>query len=229
VLPEAKPTGTAYDSLTSSEPSPKGFVDKQTKSQQPATLAPPPNAAPAVSGVEAEVSKDKAAQPKPEQQTATANEPPPPKTEPSATPEVRQKNADTEVTKKEVREMPAAPPAAQRGVRAYEEKDSNTNNFSRPPKTTDRVSGIGSAGAAGDLKRDELSANTRSVAGRRFQKKGGVWTDTAYDSSKDVMTVTRGSEAYRSLVADEPAIRTIADELDGEIVVVWKGHTYRIR
>ena len=130
-----------------------------------------------------------------------------------------------------MRETPATTTvtAAQRGRRADEEKDSNTNNFSRPPKTTDRVSGIASAGSVADLKRDELSANTRSVAGRRFQKKGGVWIDTGYDSSKDTVTLKRGSEQYRALVADEPAIKTIADELDGEIIVVWKGHTYRIR
>jgi len=229
-LPEAKPTGAVSDNLTKPEPSVEGFVDKQKKNQQPATPAPPPNAAPAVSNVEAEVSKDKAAQPKPEQQTATANEPPPPpKTAPAATPEERQKAADTEVSKKEYREMPAAAPAAQRAVRADEEKDRNTNDFARAPKATDRVSGIGSVKSAENVKRDESSASTRSVAGRRFQKKGGVWIDTAYDSSRDVMIVTRGSEGYRSLVADEPAIKTIADELDGEIVVVWKGHTYRIR
>jgi len=29
-------------------------------------------------------------------------------------------------------------------------------------------------------------------------------------------------------VGDEPAIKTIADTLDGEIIVVWKGRTYRI-
>ena len=61
------------------------------------------------------------------------------------------------------------------------------------------------------------------------RKQGGIWIDTAYDSSKETMTLTRGSENYRALVADEPAIRTIADQLDGEIIVVWKGRTYRIR
>src|SRR6185369_4259179 len=162
---------------------------------------------------------------------AVANEaPPPPKSEPSSTPEESQKPADAEWRKKEMREQPTtATPTAQRGRRADEEKDSNTNNFSRPPKAADKVSGIASAGSVADLKRDELSANTRSVAGRRFQKKGGVWIDTAYDSSKDTVTLTRGSEQYRALVADEPEIKTIADELDGEIIVVWKGHTYRIR
>src|SRR6185436_3226489 len=118
-------------------------------------------------------------------------------------------------------------PVAQRGLAASERKDGKTANFSREP--TDEVRGTGNVGNVAKSKRDELSANTRSVAGRRFQKKGGVWIDTAYDSSKDVMTVTRGSEGYRTLVADEPSIKTIADELDGEIIVVWKSRTYRIR
>jgi hypothetical protein len=74
----------------------------------------------------------------------------------------------------------------------------------------------------------DMSASTRTVAGRRFRKQGGVWIDTAYDSSKNVVTVTRNSEQYRGLVGDEPAIKTIADTLDGEIIVVWKGRTYRI-
>lgn len=230
-VPEATPTSTFYDSLNKAEASPEGLVDRQTKNQQPVQAAPPPNAAPVVSSVEAEASKDKAEQLKPEQQTAAANEAPPPaKTEPSATPEESQKPADAEWRKKEMREQPTtATPTAQRGVRADEEKDRKTQGFTRPPKAADRVSGIASAGSVADLKRDELSANTRSVAGRRFQKKGGVWIDTAYDSSKDAVTLTRGSEQYRALVADEPAIKTIADELDGEIIVVWKGHTYRIR
>ena len=83
---------------------------------------------------------------------------------------------------------------------------------------------------ARDEQRNEApAAETRSVAGRRFRKSAGVWIDTAYNSSAEITNVARGSEQYRALVADEPAIRTIAEELDGQIVVVWKGRTYRIR
>ncbi len=71
-------------------------------------------------------------------------------------------------------------------------------------------------------------AETRSVAGRQFRKQDGIWIDTAYDS-KGAMKLSRGSDAYRTLVADEPAIKTIADQLDGEIIVVWKGRAYRIQ
>jgi hypothetical protein len=31
------------------------------------------------------------------------------------------------------------------------------------------------------------------------------------------------------LIADEPTIKTIADRLGGEIIVVWKGRAYRIQ
>jgi hypothetical protein len=78
-------------------------------------------------------------------------------------------------------------------------------------------------------KDDNAETETRSVAGRRFRKQRGVWVDTAYNSGKDATTVHRNSEQFRALVADEPAIRTIAEQLDGEILVVWKGRTYRIR
>jgi hypothetical protein len=56
-----------------------------------------------------------------------------------------------------------------------------------------------------------------------------VWIDTAYDESRPTLTVARGSEQYRALVADEPAIRSIAEKLSGEVVIVWKGRAYRIR
>lgn len=92
-----------------------------------------------------------------------------------------------------------------------------------------RAPGAGRGQSRAELKDAEAEAEVRSVAGRRFRKSGRVWIDTAYDDSKPIMTVARGSEQYRVLVADEPSIRRIADELDGEIVVVWKGRTYRIR
>jgi hypothetical protein len=78
-------------------------------------------------------------------------------------------------------------------------------------------------------KRARNDEDVRSIAGRRFIKKGGVWVDSAYDSSRPTVNLSRGSEQYRALIADEPGIRTIAEQLDGEVVVVWKGRVYRIR
>lgn len=76
---------------------------------------------------------------------------------------------------------------------------------------------------------DKDDAETRTVSGRRFRKERGIWTDTAYDSPTATVNVARNSEQFRALVADEPEIKKIAEQLDGEVIVVWKGRAYRIR
>jgi len=230
-LSAAEPSATAGNVSPEAMRSPDGLVDRQAKNQ-PVHAAPPPNAPPVVS-VETEVSRDAAAaQPKQQEQTASANEPPrPAKAAPSATPEESQKTADTEVSKKEVRGLAATAPSSDRAFRDEAQRE-DKGNFARVRKNkaeSSEETGAPDTASIGSLHSDAVSANKRSVAGRRFQKKGGVWIDTAYDSSKDSVTLTRGSEQYRALVADEPAIKTIADELDGEIIVVWKARTYRIR
>jgi hypothetical protein len=97
------------------------------------------------------------------------------------------------------------------------------------------ATGVGSAGAAKtmsqpkDAERDEDAVETRTVAGRRFRKQGSVWVDTAYSSPRRITAeYKRGSEGYRTLVGDEPEIKRIADQLDGEIIIVWKGQVYKI-
>jgi hypothetical protein len=84
-------------------------------------------------------------------------------------------------------------------------------------------------GAANETAEKEEPTETRSVAGRNFKKQRGIWIDTAYDSSTGTRNLARGSESFRALVADEPAINTIVEQLDGEVIVVWKGRAYRIR
>jgi hypothetical protein len=74
--------------------------------------------------------------------------------------------------------------------------------------------------------REDRSTETRSVGGRRFRKQGSVWIDTDYKSTQ-LTNVARGSEQYRALVADEPALRKIAEHFSGEVIVVWKRRAYR--
>ena len=70
---------------------------------------------------------------------------------------------------------------------------------------------------------------TRTVSGKRFRHQGSAWIDTAYDSSGGTINISRGSEQFRALVADEPGIGTIAEQLNGAVIVVWKGRAYRIQ
>jgi hypothetical protein len=90
-----------------------------------------------------------------------------------------------------------------------------------------------SAGATMDERNERedragRSEEKRSVSGKQFLRRGGAWVDTAY-RSQATTNVRRGSEQYRSLVADEPELRDIANQLGGEIIVVIKGRAYRIR
>jgi hypothetical protein len=89
------------------------------------------------------------------------------------------------------------------------------------------VGGVARVFSAGEADKNE--ADTRTVAGRRFRKERGIWTDTAYDSSTATVNMARGSDQFKALVADEPEIKKIAEQLDGEVIVVWKGRAYRIR
>src|SRR5215208_5586028 len=212
-----------------------GFDDKQEKGGSPPATAetrgersketqpaPPPNAPPSVS-VAAEVNQ--AARPAKGQQQPVANEAAAAK--PEATDET-QKRSDTEAAKQEVRRGAVSNLARERAAAPPKGEDRRTDDFTvaRPAAGADSVSKIQRDGLE---EKDKKDTQTRSVAGRRFRRASGVWIDTAYDSSRSTISLSRGSEYYRGLVADEPAIRTIAEQLEGEIIVVWKGRSYRIR
>lgn len=77
-----------------------------------------------------------------------------------------------------------------------------------------------------DRERSEEEAQTRSVAGRKFTRQGNVWIDSRFKSSMSVRTVKRGSDDFDEL---DSGLRSIANQLGGEIVVVWKGKAYRIK
>lgn len=85
--------------------------------------------------------------------------------------------------------------------------------------------------ASDDRKRDAGGAGnaveSRAISGRQFVRRDGAWVDVAY-RSQATTNVKRGSEQYRALVADEPGLRAVANQLGGEVIVVWKGRAYRI-
>jgi hypothetical protein len=74
--------------------------------------------------------------------------------------------------------------------------------------------------------RSEELPETRSVGGRKFKRQGNAWVDSKFKSSMSTRTVARGSEEFDKL---DSGLRSIAKQLSGEIVVVWKGKAYRIR
>lgn len=114
--------------------------------------------------------------------------------------------------------------------RQQEREDDNRAYTANAPSGPRRAEGL--AGVRGGYgrknKRDTTDDETRSVAGRSFRRQGSLWVDTAY-ASQTTINVRRASEQFRALIADEPAIRDVANSLAGEIILVWKGKAYRIR
>ena len=87
----------------------------------------------------------------------------------------------------------------------------------------------GGRGPSADKNKKDADVETRSVMGRHFTREGDAWVDTAYEYSQATVRVARGSDQFRALVADEPALRTIAAQLNGVVIVVWKNRAYRIQ
>jgi hypothetical protein len=170
---------------------------------------------------------------------------PPPKPAPppvTNTPAASPTPVGTEVNERKVEVEKQVAQTAREPQRGLQARDESRRSANEPASTTasaakkkEDFSVSPQAGAGVGVQRDGRGekdsddAEIRTVAGRRFRKQRGVWVDTAYESSSETTNLTRGSERYRALVADEPAIKSIADQLDGEIIVVWKGRPYRIR
>ena len=68
-------------------------------------------------------------------------------------------------------------------------------------------------------------AETRSVGGRKFRRQGSSWIDLKFKTSMPLHTITRGSDEFSSL---DSGLRSIASQLSGEVIVVWKSKAYRI-
>lgn len=71
---------------------------------------------------------------------------------------------------------------------------------------------------------DSTEARTRTIAGKTFENRGGVWFDSEY-KGQGAAEIGRGTDAYLRLDA---RLRAIADKLKGTVVVVWKKKAYRI-
>jgi hypothetical protein len=157
--------------------------------------------------------------------------PPPPKSETTRA----ESRTEASARQKEEADKKNEPAREQEAARARTDDSQNqvTAAQGRPSSVdslrTDSLHKLEAKRPSTGAKAKDDEADIRTVSGRRFRRQGGIWIDTAYQSSAATTTVSRGSEQFRALVADEPGIRAIAAQLPGEVVVVWKGRAYRIR
>lgn len=73
---------------------------------------------------------------------------------------------------------------------------------------------------------EEKPPETRSAGGRKFRRQGNAWVDVKFKSSMNLKSISRGSGEFNDL---DSGLRSIAHELGGELIVVWKGKAYLIR
>lgn len=70
-----------------------------------------------------------------------------------------------------------------------------------------------------------VTSGTRSVGGKTFNRRDGVWYDAAY-SGQATTNIRRNTDAYQNL---DRGLRAIAESLDGVVVVVGGSKAYRIQ
>ncbi len=73
------------------------------------------------------------------------------------------------------------------------------------------------------LKKESFS-NSRKVSGKTFNRREGVWYDSAY-RNQPTTNVGRNTNEYQKL---DSGLRSIGNQLGGVVVVVWKAKAYRI-
>jgi len=83
-----------------------------------------------------------------------------------------------------------------------------------PPKT---VGGVASTAE---------SPQMLSVGGHKFRRQGNSWIDQKFKSSMTLKIISRGSDEFAAL---NSGVRSIAQQLSGEVIVVSKGKAYLIK
>ena len=98
-------------------------------------------------------------------------------------------------------------------------RDRNARESRAEPPATQNVGTVKRAPA-------EEAPETRSVGGRKFRRQGNSWVDAKFKSSMTLKSISRGSSEFAAL---DSGLRSIAQQLSGEVIVVWKNKAYLIR
>ncbi len=82
------------------------------------------------------------------------------------------------------------------------------------------------AGTANQAPANEETPQTRSAGGRKFRRQGNSWIDVKFKSSMPGKSISRGSSEFSGL---DSGLRSIAQQIGGEVLIVWKNKAYLVR
>jgi hypothetical protein len=91
------------------------------------------------------------------------------------------------------------------------------------PKENDKKDSI--RAKSRKLETSDADAENRQIGDKNFKRSGGVWYDSNY-KGQSTTNVRRGSNEYKNL---DSGLRSIAENLSGTVVIVWKSKAYRIQ
>jgi hypothetical protein len=113
------------------------------------------------------------------------------------------------------------------GPKRNQDTQRNQDNIARNRNENEaRVETAKTPGTGTASRAPSEEAQTRSAGGRKFRRQGNAWIDQKFKSSMTLKNVSRGSDEF---AAFDSGLRSIAQQLGGEIIVVWKNKAYLIR
>ena len=101
----------------------------------------------------------------------------------------------------------------------------NMDNMATNNRTSNEVSRAEAPKSEG-RKAGEDESETRSAGGHKFRRQGNAWVDQKFKPSLWIKSVARGSDEFSAL---DSGLRSIAQQISGEVIVVWKGKAYLIK
>jgi hypothetical protein len=110
-----------------------------------------------------------------------------------------------------------------KGPRRDAENNARNSNSNQVLSDTARNQGIVSTNR---VVGEEKPPEQRSVGGRKFRRQGNAWVDVKFKTTMNLKSISRGTDDFNNL---DSGLRSIAQELGGELIVVWKGKAYLIR
>jgi hypothetical protein len=149
-----------------------------------------------------------------DQPTALAAAPPPPPPAPVVSAPAARRAEAEEKAKNETSDALAESRQAQT-MSLPERSPSAAAKRSAPPQDP--------SAQPGDVSREVSPA--KRAGGKTFNNRNGVWIDSSY-RGQSTTNVRRGTDAFRDL---DSGLRSIAQQIGGTVIVVWKEKAYRIQ
>ena len=117
---------------------------------------------------------------------------------------------------------------AKRAILPFSKSDSDTESERKARPDKQEASDDAAPRPMQIMIRDKIFCFEK-CKGPDLEKIRGMWVDREYDFEKqkwNVWTLTRDSEAYKKVLADEPLLKEFFDH--GPILIVWKNRVYKV-